>query len=176
MCSGLQLSSPSVSHNSKRQKVPVPSSPLGIFSLFFRLDLMTYIVGKSNQFALECMGEKRFGKWTKITVEELHAYMGFMIFMGLVKLPSIYDHWKTRSTTSFQDIPGQVLHWYLHFADNSTLAPPGSPDYTKLGKVQSVSDSLRESFQSVYTPSKNVSVDQDMIPFKGRSTLSNTYL
>ena len=51
------------------------------------------------------------------------------------------------------------------------LAPPGSPDYNKLGKVQPVIDSLCESFQSVYTPGKNVSVDEAMIPFKGQSTL-----
>ena len=75
----------------------MPSSALGIFSLFFKLDLMTYIVDQSNQFALECMGEERFGTWTKITVEELQPCMGFMILMGL---PGIYDYWKTRSTTT----------------------------------------------------------------------------
>ena len=159
-------------------KVPMPSSPLGIFSLFFTLDLMTYIVDQSNQFALECMGEERFGTWTKITVEELQAYMGFMILMGLVKLPSIYDYWKRDEIYHYSPIASRIsrdrffeLHRYLHFADNATLAPPGSPDYNKLGKVQPVIDSLCESFQSVYTPGKNVSVDEAMIPFKGRSTL-----
>ena len=78
-------------------KVPMPSSPLGIFSL---LITMTYIVDQSNQFALKCMGEERFGTWTKVTVEELQTYMGFIILMGLVKLPSIYDYWKMRSTTT----------------------------------------------------------------------------
>ena len=63
------------------------------------------------------------------------------------------------------------LHRYFHFADNATLAQPGSPDYKKLGKVQPVIDSLHESFQSVYAPGKNVSMDEAMVPFKGRSTL-----
>ena len=40
-----------------------------------------------------------------------------------------------------------------------------------MGKIQPVLDQLREVFRSVYCPSQNVSVDEAMIPFKGRSTL-----
>ena len=60
---------------------------------------------------------------------------------------------------------------FFHFADNSTLAPPGTPEYDKLGKVQPIIDSLTKSFQSFYTPNRDLSVDEPMIPFKGRSTL-----
>lgn len=41
-----------------------------------------------------------------------------------------------------------------------------SPAYT-LGKIQPVVDKLREAFRSAYCPSKNVSVDEAMILFKG---------
>ena len=159
-------------------RVPVPPSPLGIFSLFFTPALLAFIVEQSNQFALECMGAEKFATWTQITVEELQAYMGFMILMGLVKLPSIYDYWKKDDTYHYSPIASRItrdrffeLHRYLHFADNSTLAPPGSPEYNKLGKVQPIIDSLSQSFQEVYSPGKNVSVDEAMIPFKGRSSL-----
>ena len=160
--------------------VPIPSSPLGIFSFFFTSTLMTYIVEQSNEFALECMGAEKFEGWTKITVEELQAYMGFMILMGLVKLPNIYDYWKKDETYHYSPIASRItrdrffeLYRFLHFVDNSTLAPPGSPDYNKLGKVQPIIDRLCKSFQSVYSPGKNVSVDEAMIPFidKGRSPL-----
>ena len=123
------------------------------------------------------MGAERFATWTQITVEELQAYMGFMILMGLVKLPSIYDYWQKDETYHYSPIASRItrdrffeLHRYLHFADNSTLASPRSPEY-KLGKVQPVIDSLSQSFQEVYSPGKNVSVDEAMIPFKGRSSL-----
>ena len=53
---------------------------------------MNYIINQTNQFALESMGGEKFAKWTKVTVEELQAYTGFMTLMGLVKLPSIYDY------------------------------------------------------------------------------------
>ena len=45
------------------------------------------------------------------------------------------------------------------------------PAVPKLGKVQPIIDKLSHRFQAVYSPGKNVSVDEAMIPFKGRSTL-----
>ena len=162
-------------HSLKHQaKVPIPSSALGIFTQ----QILEYIVAQSNEFALECMGGERFASWSKITVEELQAYMWFMLLMGLVKLPSIYDYWKKDELYNYSPIASRIsrdrffeLHRYLHFADNGTLAPPGSPKYKKLGKVQPIIDKLSQRFQAVYSPGKNVSVDEAMIPFKGRSTL-----
>lgn len=56
----------------------------------------------------------------------------------------------------------------MHFTDNSTLP---TPEYNKLGKVQYVIDSVRNRFQEVYDTHCEVSIDEAMIPFKGRSTL-----
>ena len=159
-------------------KVPIPPSVLGIFSLFFTSALLQYIVNQSNKFALECMGEEKFSIWMKITVQELQAYMGFMVMMGLVKLPSLKDYWKRDEMFHYSPIASRIsrdrfhdLHRYLHFVDNATLSPPGSPGYKKLGKIQPILDALCQSFQSIYSPGRNVSVDEAMIPFKGRSSL-----
>ena len=32
---------------------------------------------------------QKYEKWDKVTVEELCAYMGFMLLMGIVHLPSM---------------------------------------------------------------------------------------
>ena len=48
---------------------------------------------QSNKYAAECMGEQ-FQMWQPITVEELCAYFGFMILIGIVRLPSLGDYWK----------------------------------------------------------------------------------
>ena len=63
------------------------------------------------------------------------------------------------------------IHRYLHFADNSTLSPPGSPDYDRLGKVRPVAEMLSDRVAAVYEPGRDISIDEAMIPFKGRSTL-----
>lgn len=52
---------------------------------------------------------------------------------------------------------------YLHFSDDNN-AQAGD----KLHKVRFILDHLRTSFQSEYYPHKQISVDEAMIPFKGR--------
>ena len=124
------------------------------------------------------MGGEKFAQWTQVTEQELHAYMGFMILMGLVHMPSLYDYWKKDEIFHYSPVASRIscdrffeLHRYLHCADNHTLSPPGDPGYDKLGKIKPVMERLCAQFRSVYCPSKNVSIDEAMIPFKGRSTL-----
>ena len=96
-----------------------------------------------DKYAAECMGLEKFEKWNKVTVEELCAYMGFMLLMGIVHLPSLYDYWKNDEVYHYSPIAEKIsrnrfleLHHYLHFVDNSTLSSPESPDYDRLGKVR----------------------------------------
>jgi hypothetical protein len=77
--------------------VPIPRSAKEIFFLFFTHTLLELIVEQTNKYAAECVGEEKFGKSNKVTVDELCAYMRFMRFrllMGIVHLPSLYDYWK----------------------------------------------------------------------------------
>lgn len=55
--------------------------------------------------------------------------------------------------------------------DNSELARPGTPGYHKLGKIRPLITLLVNKFEYMYRLQKNVSVDEAMIRFKGRSTL-----
>ena len=159
-------------------KEALPSSPLGVFQLFFTTSLLELIVKQTNQYALECMENERFEVWTKITVEELCAYLGFMILMGLVDLPALYDYWQKDEIFNYIPISRRIsrkrftdIHRYLHFVDNSILPLPTDPNYDKLGKIRPILNSIADMFRRIYCPHKNVSVDEAMIPFKGRSIL-----
>lgn len=64
--------------------------------------------------------------------EELNAFLGFMILMGLVKLPSLADYRSRDATFHYGKIADRIsrdrfleITRYLHFADNATLFPPG---------------------------------------------------
>ncbi len=158
-------------------RIIIPRVVNEIFFLFFTSSLLEEIVRQTNAYAAECMGET-FDKWQPVTVDELCAYMGFMILMGLVQLPSIHDYWQRDEVYHYGPVADRIsrdrffeLHRYLHFVDNSSLPTPGSPEYDKLGKVQPVITSLSSAFAAVYTPRKNISIDEAMIPFKGRSSL-----
>ena len=73
-------------------KVPIPRSAKEIFFLFFTPTLLELIVEQTNKYAAECMGLEKYKKWNKVTVDELCAYMGFMLLMGIVHHPSLYDY------------------------------------------------------------------------------------
>ena len=54
---------------------------------------------------------------------------------------------------------------YLHLADNVHKIPADQPGHDTLYKVQNI---LSRQFQSTYTPTEYVTIDEAMIPFKGR--------
>ena len=158
-------------------QVPIPSSPLQIFQLFFTMNIIEYIVEQSNLFASQCLEEK-YASWCEITCEEMIAYFGFMILMGIVRLPKIEDYWKKDEVYYYAPIASKItrerfreIARYLHFADNSSLILPGHDGYDKLGKVRKVLDMVAENFLSSYNSNKECSIDEAMIAFKGRSSL-----
>ncbi len=117
---------------------PLPATPVEVFKLFFTTTLLQYIVEQTNLYAFQCMGEELYQTWEKITVIEVEAFMGFMILMGIVKLPSISDYWSKDPTYHYSPIAERMsrtsffdLQKYLHFADNTTLALRGTPNYQK---------------------------------------------
>ena len=135
------------------------------------------IVEQSNLYASTCMGDS-FSSWNPISIDEIKAYMGFMILMGLVKLPSLNDYWKKDEVFHYTPIADRIsrdrfyeISRYLHFVDNSTLLPYGHPNYDKLAKVRPVINHMNQQFLKVYQPGCNQSINEAMIAFKGRSSL-----
>ena len=114
-----------------------------------------------------------------MTAEVLYAFFRFMILMGIVRLPALSDYWSKDSALRYGAVADKIsrdryleIHGYLHFSDNSSQPLPGSSNYDKLGNVRHVIESMRNQFQAVYHTHREVSVDEAMIPFKGRSTLT----
>ena len=159
-------------------KVAIPDSPSGTFDMLFTPALMDTIVEQSNLYAKEVMGDDKYSSWVKITREELKAYLGFCILMGINHLPALDDYWSTDPTLHYSPIADRIsrdrfreISRYLHFADNATLTPRGTPGHDRLGKVRPVIDHLSGRFSDVYNPNREVAVDEAMVKFTGRSSL-----
>ena len=71
--------------------VAVPLSESDIFNLFFTDDICSFIVGQTDLYAQQVLGEK-YRDWEAVTVEDLRAYFGFMVLMGIVHLPVLDDY------------------------------------------------------------------------------------
>ena len=163
----------------------IPESPREVFEIFFTDELMTMMlmVTESNRYAEDVMGSEKFAKWTKITVEEMKAFLGFSILMGINQLPAVKDYWKENEYLDYSPIADRIpqdrfleISRYIHFVDNSTLQPRGSPGHDRLGKVRPIIDHLSTKFVEAYDPHKEVAVDEAMIKFQGRSLLKQYIL
>ena len=157
--------------------VPIPQSEVDVFGLFFTEEICAYIVEQTNMYAQEVLGEK-YNEWEKVNIQELKAYFGFMILMGLVSLPAMDDYWRRDPLLHYSPIADRIsrdrfrdIHRFLHFADNSVLLTRDNPSYDRLGKVRPILERLQERLTTVYQPHCENAIDEAMIPFQGRSSL-----
>ena len=104
--------------------------------------------------------------------------MGLNILMGLNTKPSVSDYWSRNPIYHYPLISDRIsrdryqqISRYLHFADNSTLSPPSTPGYDRLGKVRPLIQHIQERCKLVYNPGRELAVDEAMIKFQGRSSL-----
>ena len=135
------------------------------------------LVTETNWYAqanLSCLPNAR--AWSDVSIDEMKAFIGVTILMGIIQLPQLEMYWQTSnpmiatsrvsnimSRTHFQ----QILR-YLHLADNAHQIPADQSGHDKLYKVRNLLDILSRQFQSNYTPTEYITIDEAMIPFKGR--------
>ncbi|XP_068993070.1 piggyBac transposable element-derived protein 4-like [Neodiprion pinetum] len=138
-------------------------------------DLFEYICNETNKYHRQNCDkrkpDKKNAKFVDVTALELRKWFGLAILMGIVKIARIDDYWstnplldtpifrKTMSRNRFR----QILS-FLHFSDNNNK--PNNPD--RLCKVQFIIDYFSKKFKENFNPSQNISIDEGMIPWRGR--------
>ena len=98
--------------------------------------------------------------------------------MGVLHLPRIEMYWqidddlmRTPGISSIMSrIRFQQIFRFLHLADSSGQIPAGQPGHDKLYKVRKYVDLITCQFSANYTLHQPVTIDEAMIPFKGRLT------
>jgi len=158
------------------------TTEIDIFSHFFSADFIDVFVRETNRYATECISKSTLGpasrsrRWTDVTASDMHGFLAILILQSTVKLPKYEMYW---TTNCFVELPGirsliardrfEIILQYLHVADNSCLLPSGDPNCDKLFKIRPMLDHLIQQWQSAYHPSRDVSVDESIVAFKGRS-------
>ena len=157
-------------------RVPLPHDPLGIFSLFFDDQLVGMIVEETNRYAEQSL--RGTNKQWSTNADEIRAYMGFMILMGINHLPEIRDYWSTDELLRYSPIADRIsrdrfeeITRYLHFVNSETLPARGEEGFSRLQRIDPMITALKDRFKSTYSPHCQLSVDEAMIPFKGRSSM-----
>jgi hypothetical protein len=110
----------------------------------------------------------------------MKKYIGIMLKMGVVRLPQLHLYWSRhlRIPTIAEAMSRDrftTLRRYIHFNNNNlVIVDKNNPAYDRFYKVRLVLESVRQACLQLELEEK-MSIDEQMIPFKGKSTL-NQYL
>ena len=115
----------------------------------------------------------------KISEEELCAFLGVNILMGINKLPTIKSYWSVDEGLGNPLIQkamarGRFLEILqnIHFADNHKELPPkDSDEYDRAWKLRPLFNHLEKHFQEALQPECHQSIDEHMCKFKGKSIM-----
>ena len=128
----------------------------------------------------QCLAAANSTVTWETNLDEIKAYLGFMVVMGVNRLPEIRDSWSVDSKLNNAFISSRItrkrfeeISRYLHFVDNTALPLRDEPGFHQLQKVMPIITAMREKFEGNYNLHPQNSIDEAMIPFKG--TLLHIY-
>ena len=162
------------------------TKPIDYFNLFFSDALIDKIVEETNRYSDQYFEENqrflagkpksRSHQWIReghTTRDEMRAFLGVALNMGIVQKPTIESFWDTMHPSidtpwfrrHFKRNRFQLILKFLHFNDNSSYNEQ-NPDHV-LYKIQPLIDHFQAKFLQYFHPDKNVSLDESLIAFKG---------
>lgn len=153
------------------------NDPYELFKLFVTDELVDMIVNQTNLYAEQFMSNRqltqfsRFQAWKPTDQNEIFLLLGIYILLGLIWKPKIDSYFTSKPIFSTPGFPYllshkrlKLLNRFLHFTNN--LYPPS--ENKKFHKIKPVFDYINRKFSEVYTPVREVSVDESLLLWKGR--------
>lgn len=143
------------------QQLPRYPSPIDFFRLYFTSELISYIVDQSNLYRIQMNKTKQ----NPMTEVDFCRLIGFLFYSSVVPLPNKRDYWSSVSRQSMvanaitRDRIMYLLS-ILHFHDNST-------EKFKFEKIGPMLDHFNERSKLIVLPESNLSIDEQMIGYKG---------
>ena len=153
-------------------------SVLELFQMFFTSALVATIVEQTNEYARLVLGDAR--PWREVTTNDIWAFFGFCILMGINRLPALHHYWSTDPLLYYAPVADRITRdrffsiWrFLHFTNTppSPPSPPSSSPPDRLYKVRPVITAVLAACRTHYRPHREQAIDEAMIGFKGRSSM-----
>jgi len=156
--------------------IPENASVWYHFNLFCSDDIIELIVIETNRNAEQFLSKirlskaSRFSKWVPTNYNEIKKFIGLLLWMGLVQMPSIESYWSTKSrylnSIAGKTMPRnrfELILRFWHFSDNLK-----APVDDRIYKVRGLIERLVKNYQSVMEPGEYMAIDESMVPFRGR--------
>ncbi|XP_064631655.1 piggyBac transposable element-derived protein 3-like [Lineus longissimus] len=148
-------------------------SPYYYFKKFITDEMLELCVEQTNMYSVE-----KGGKSANLTKKELEQVLGMVLRMGLMQMSGNRAYWEQDSRyPAVADIMGRNRFSYLltvlHFVDNNAVTDDQKKD--KIWKIRPWIDEFRDHCRTV-VPEEHNSIDEQMIPFKGKRSPIKQYV
>jgi len=151
-------------------------SPYDFFSFLVDNNILFKIVTETNRFAAQKIASfqnlsphSRLRAWYDTDIGEIKNFLGVVLWMGLVQLPS-YDHYWSTSPVFHTNVGRvmsrnrfEIIMQMIHFMDNEQ-----ADKSNRLYKLGTLVEDLTENYNICYIPEESLCIDESVIPFMGR--------
>ena len=156
--------------------------PTDFFKLFFSEDSVKTIIKNTEEYAATLKAKRPYLRWYPLTVKEFYAFLGIIIFMGLVDVPTVSEYWDSDGffgqefvrnsgicKTRFANILVCLHLCNLEEERENERKKQRQEIHDPLLKLRPLLDELVLCCTSYYVPGQAISIDERMVAFKGRS-------
>ena len=147
---------------------------IDFFHLIFPERLYSDISNQTNAYANGRQNPQN-RHWYPTTPDEIKAYIGGQIVMGILPVPNLDMYWykdklfhASQLEEKFSRNRYEAIQRNLHVADTTQNPPRGQPGHDKLAHVRPVLEIVKHNSFQEYKPHMEVSIDEAMIGFSGR--------
>ena len=156
---------------------PDGAGPEYYINLFLEDNFFDLLVVETNRYAQQCIASQpnlppsaRARQWKNVTAAEIRIFIALYFLTRLTWKSQLHTYWSTDALLHSPIFPASMsrnrftlILQFLHFVNNAT-----ADKSNKLYKVQPLMDVLLTRFKSVYVPQRVISVDEELVLFKGR--------
>ncbi|KAF5281757.1 hypothetical protein FQR65_LT14552 [Abscondita terminalis] len=156
--------------------IPDNAKAIDIFFRFVSDDILDLIVRETNRNAQQTLNKRqhtrssRLSSWVPTNTIEIKKFFGLLLWMGLVRHPTIESYWSRNSKYKNDIAPitmprnkFEMLLRFWHFSNNEE-----APENDRLFKVRHIVELLTKNYQTIMKPDLQIAVDETMVPFRGR--------
>ena len=158
--------------------VPVPTTVLGFVQLFLTRELLEYFVDETNDYARYCRQELNITlsyKWHRCNLTDMAHYLGLLVFFGQLVCGDVRQYWRRGFFMATPNVAGLMtrdaflaMDRYFHVFNRRAI-PRGNQD--KLILVRPLMEYLQNRCRMLVVPSKNLSLDEGLLAYKGRLSI-----
>ncbi len=168
-------------------RFPFDDNPMerDIFLSVFNDEVFELLVRETNRYAEQEIEKLRRNErlrphsraslWKEVSMPEMKAFIGLVLLMGYVKLPTYAAYWSTNFLVQLSGLRKIMARdrflsilQFFHLCNNCENLPSDHSDHDQLFKLHQFMNMIVELWQGAYYPERDLAIDETFIACKGR--------